>query len=209
MEKYLDFLDRFKIAIVPLTTLCVFALSISLKDIGYEGSYRIWFDKDSKIIKEYDAFRNTFSGDDSFIISFQDENEIFNPKPIEMILKLTEKFETLEGVQKVNSLTNYQHISSKNDDFRVDDFITDTEDLVEKKEIALEDELLVNNLISKDGTTTLLSVKLSESSGADEDLNIRLMKTIQEILQEEEELTGYKFYLSGAPAITASLVTIS
>ena len=91
-----------------LITLIIGISSIFLKDLSFEGSYRIWFDKDSKIIKNYDLFRTTFSGDDTFIVAFKDENGIFNPKAVQTILELTEAFKNIDGVQKVDSLTNYQ-----------------------------------------------------------------------------------------------------
>ncbi len=209
MDRYIDFLDRQKYKLIILTTLLVAVLSISLKDIAYEGNYRIWFDKDSKIIKDYDNFRNTFSGDDTFIVSFKDEKGIFREKPLKTVLSLTEKFKKIGGVQKVDSLTNYQYISSDEDELNVEDFIYDFQDLQKKKAIALQDSLIVNQLISKDGKTTLLAVRLSAKTGSNEDVNIKVMKELETILNEEKKRSGYEFFISGAPAITASLVTIS
>jgi len=209
MRKYINFLDRHKVKLIVLTTLLVALFSISLKDLAYEGNYRIWFDKESNIIKDYDNFRSTFSGDDTFVVAFEDEKGIFNPKAIDTILQLTDEFQKFDGVQKVNSLTNYQYISSENDDIFVEDFIHDTKELESKKSLALKDNLIVNQLISKDGKTAIIAIKLVSSLGADEEVNIHVMQKLQTTIHRYEQLTGYKFYLSGTPAITASLVTIS
>jgi len=209
MNKYLDFLDKTKYQMLFWFTIFVAVFSLSLKDLAFEGSYRIWFDKDSSIIKEYDLFRSTFSGDDTFVVAFRDEKGIFNPKAVETVLGLTHEFEQLKGVQKVDSLTNYQYISSEEDDIIVEDFIYEIKDLQMKKEIAIEDNLIVNQLISKDAKTTMLAVRLATLVGAEEALNIKLMKKIESITKEYQKKTGYKFHISGIPAITASLVTIS
>jgi predicted RND superfamily exporter protein len=209
MQHYIDFLDKYKYKIIIFITLLTALLSLSLKNLSYEGNYRIWFDEDSKIIKEYDAFRNTFSGDDTFVIAFEDKHDIFKPKAISVILELTKEFQKIEGVQKVDSLTNYQYISSEEDDIIVEDFIYDTKGLGEKKELALKDPLILNQLISSDGKTTMIAVRLSSAVGTDEEVNIHVMQQIESILQKAEARTGYQFYLSGTPAITASLVTIS
>lgn len=209
MDRYINFLDRFKYTILIGSTLIVAFFSIALKDMAFEGNYRIWFDKDSYIMKSYDKFRSTFSGDDTFIVSFKDESGIFNKKAIETILALTKEFKKIDGVQKVDSLTNYQYISSENEDLIIEDFFYEAKGFEEKKQIALKDKLILNQLISKDGKTTLLALRLVSSLGADEKLNIKVMDTLEKITKRYEKDRGYKFYISGAPAITASLVNIS
>ena len=209
MQKYIDFLDRFKYIIIVGITLLVALLSLSLKNLAYEGSYKIWFDKDSHIMKNYEAFRSRFSGDDSFIVAFKDEQGIFTPKAVDTILRLTKEFKKIEGVRKVDSLSNYQYISSEDDDIIVEDFLYGDEDLREKKKIALSDNLILNQLISKDGKTTMIALSLSEKSGSDEAVNIAVFKKIQTLLKNASIKSGYRFYLTGVPAVTASLVTIS
>ncbi len=202
-------MDRNKYRLIGVVTVITLLLSLSLKHIAYEGNYRIWFDVDSKIITSYDTFRDTFGGDDTFVVAFEDKEGIFHPKAVETILNLTSVFAKIKGVQKVNSLTNYQYISSEEDDIVIEDFMEDTVDLPSKRALALHDPLIVNHLISQGGKTTLISVKLSTFQGSDEAVNIAVMKKLQQILKQIQKETGYHFYLSGVPAITASLVTVS
>ena len=209
MDNYIKFLENQKYKIIIIITLFVALLSISLKDLAYEGSYKIWFDEDSKIMKDYDNFRTTFSGDDTFVVAFKDENGIFTDKAIATILELTQKFSMLDGVRRVESLSNYQYISAIDDDIIIEDFIYDSEGLESKKALALKDKLILNQLISQDAKTTMLAIRLSPESGADEEVNISVMQKIEVILKDMQEKTAYKFHLTGAPAITASLVTIS
>jgi hypothetical protein len=209
MRRYINFLEKYKIHLMLLITVIVALLSISLKDLAFEGSYRIWFDKDSKIIKDYDQFRSTFSGDDTFIVAFEDKNGIFTEKAVNTILELTQEFKMLDGVRKVDSLTNYQYISSEDDDVMVEDFLFDTKNLEEKKSLALKDKLILHQLINKDATATLIAIKLASSVGADEEVNIYVMNALQKSVENYEAKTGYRFYISGGSAITASLVTIA
>jgi len=209
MKQYIEFLDQYKIKLMVLIILLVALLSISLKDLAFEGSYRIWFDKDSKIIKEYDKFRDTFSGDDTFVVAFEDKEGIFREKPINTILKLTQEFKMLDGVRKVDSLANYQYISSEDDDIMIEDFLYEAKNLKEKRTLALKDKLILHQLINDDATATMIAIKLASSVGADEEVNIYVMGELEKILAKYEKETGYKFYLSGGSAITASLVTIA
>ena len=209
MQTYINFLDKHKYKIIIFTTLVVALLSISLKNLAFEGSYRIWFDKDSSIIKNYDDFRDTFSGDDTFIVAFKDGNGIFNKKAVDVILDLTHRFKQLNGVRKVDSLSNYQYISSEDDDIMIEDFLYGDDNLVQKRTIALKDELILNQLISNDAKTTMIAISLNSTIGGDEDINIYLFDKLQDILKSYSQETGYKFYITGSPAITASLVSIA
>ena len=209
MQKYIKFLDKFKYPIIMSVTIIVALLSLSLKNLAFEGSYKIWFDKDSKIIKDYETFRSRFSGDDTFIVAFKDDQGIFTQKAVTTILQLTEEFKKIEGVQKVDSLSNYQYISSKDDEIIVEDFLYGDEDLSQKRQLALKDNLILNQLISKDAKTTMIALSLNENIGSDEAVNITVFSQLQSLLKEEANHSGYKFYLTGIPAVTASLVTIS
>ena len=209
MHNYINFLDKQKYKIIILTTMLVALLSISLKDISFEGSYRIWFDKDSHIIKNYDKFRSDFSGDDTFIVAFEDKNTIFNKKALQAIINLTDEFEMIDGVEEVNSLTNYQYMQDINDDFTINNFVEDFNNLEEKKAIATTDSLIVNQLINAKGDVTAIAVKLSEETGSNEEVNIYVQNQLVDITNKYTKKTGYHFYVTGAPCITASLVQIS
>ena len=209
MQKYINFIDRFKYLIIIGSTIIVALLSLSLQNLAFEGSYKIWFDKDSKIIKDYESFRSRFSGDDTFIVAFKDEHGIFTQKAVRTILRLTKEFKKIEGVRKVDSLSNYQYISSEDDDIIVEDFLYGDENLTRKRELALKDKLILNQLVSKDAKTTMIAIALSEKIGSDEAVNIAVFNKLQKLLKEETKRSGYKFYLTGIPAVTASLVTVS
>ena len=209
MQKYINFIDKFKYLIIISITIIVALLSLSLKNLAFEGSYKIWFDKDSKIIKDYEAFRSRFSGDDTFIVAFKDEHGIFTEKAVKTILRLTNEFQKIDGVRKVDSLSNYQYISSGDDDIVVEDFLYGDENLRHKRELALKDNLILNQLISKNGKTTMIAVSLSKKVGSNEAVNITVFNKLQKLIKQEAKRSGYKFYISGVPAVTASLVTVS
>ena len=209
MQAYVNFLHKHKYKLIIAITFVVALLSISLTKIAYEGSYKIWFDPNSKQMKSYEKFRTTFSGDDRFAVAFEDKNGIFTPKAISMVLDLTKQLNKIDGVQKIDSLANYQHISANEDDIIIEDFLYNSEKIDTKKKLALKDKLILNQLISKDGSTTMLSVKLSSRVSADEEVNIYVMKEIQNVLAKASSKSGYRFYITGVPAVTASLVNIS
>jgi len=204
--------------IVFLIPLLVIFLASSLKHLEIDGSYRIWFEEDSKILTEYDKFREEFSNDDGITIVFKDENGIFNKKALQSIQRLTEALWEMPHIDRVDSITNYQHVhAEKNrpDDVLVDDFIV--EDLSEvnaayfanRKEVATHDTIIVDSFISKDGTTTMIFARLEAEANEHGDISTEMMGYLTPLIEAETNKTGYKYWLNGGPPMTQAFIDIA
>jgi hydrophobe/amphiphile efflux-3 (HAE3) family protein len=217
MEKYINFIQKFRWVIAIIIPLFVLLLASNLKNLSFEGSYRIWFGEDSKILNNYDDFRNIFGNDDGIVITFKDESGIFHEKALSSIQRLTDKLWETKYVTRVDSITSYQHVHADieyPDEIIVEDFIQNIDSESQKyfddrKNIALKDPQIVNSLISKDGTTTMIVARLIAKAGENEDISFELMGYINDIIKDEVEKTGYKYWVSGGAAITTSFVTIA
>ncbi len=218
MKNYINFLYKFRWAIVFLVPIVVIMLASNLKHLEIDGSYRIWFEKDSKILKEYDAFREEFSNDDGIVIVFQDKKGIFNKKALGSIQRLTEALWEMPHIDRVDSITNYQHVHSeadKPDDVLVDDFIV--EDLSEvnasylqnRKEVATHDSIITDSFISKDGTTTIIFARLEPNANENGDISSEMMGYLTPLIDAETNATGDKYWLNGGPPMTQAFVDIA
>ncbi|HIP46846.1 MAG TPA: hypothetical protein EYG95_04740, partial [Campylobacterales bacterium] len=216
MKKYIDFLDKFKWVVAIGIPLIVFALATNLKHLEMDGSYRIWFGENSKTLRDYDNFRKTFGNDDAVIISFKDEDGIFNKKALQSIDNITQALWRTKYIARVDSITNYQYVHSnpeEPDDVIVEDFIQDIETRDEayfsdRKAIAVNDSLIVDGFISRDGTTTMISARLTPKVNDDSDKSGEIMKLVNEILAPEIARTGYKYHLNGGPPLNQAFVQI-
>jgi len=218
VKRYIDFLYKFRWAIVVIVPLIVLLLASSLKHLEIDGSYRIWFEKDSQTLIDYDNFRNEFSNDDGIVIVFKDENGIFNKKALGSIQRITEALWEMPHIDRVDSITNYQHVHSeadKPDDVLVDDFIVEDLSeatptyLEERKKIATHDSIIVDRFISKDATTTMIFARLEANANEDGDISAEMMGYLKKIIDPEEAKTGYKFWLNGGPPMTQAFVEIA
>lgn len=216
MKQYIEFLQKFKWLIAIGIPLLVLALSSNLKHLEIDGSYRIWFGEESKILKDYDDFRRTFGNDDAVIISFKDEKGIFTKKALQSIDNITQALWQMKYVARVDSITNYQYVHAdpeEPDDVIVEDFVQDipnatAEYLKNRKEIATNDPLVVDGFISKDGTTTMISARLVPKVNDVTDKSDEIMKLVHEILAPEIAHTGYKYWINGGPPLNQSFVEI-
>jgi len=218
MKSYIDFLQKFKWAIVIIVPLIVFGLATNLKHLEIDGSYRIWFEKDSKILTDYDVFRSEFSNDDGVTIVFKDENGIFNKKALASIQRITEALWEMPHIERVDSITNYQHVHAEVDkpnDVLVDDFIM--EDLSEasevylkqRQQIATSDSIIVDSFLSKDGKTTMIFARLEPEANEGNDISAEVLKDVHAIIDPEAQRTGYKYWLNGGPPMTQAFVDIA
>ena len=216
MKNYIKFLQRFRWFIVFGVPLIVLLLASSLKHVEMDGSYRIWFGEKSKTLTDYDNFRKTFGNDDGVVIVFKDENGIFSKKALASIDRITEALWKTKYIARVDSLTNYQYVHAnpkEPDDIVVEDFIQNinkaTPDyLEERKHIATTDPLVVDSFISKDGTTTMISARLTPKVNDESDKSLEIMGLIDKILAPEIEKTGYKYWVNGGPALNKAFMVI-
>jgi len=96
----------------------------------------------------------------------------------------------------------------------VEDFIeepssyTDKE-LLEKRAIALTQDLIVNKMISEDGKTTMIVGRMTPKAGDDPAVSFKLRDAALKIIQPEALKYGYKFYLNGGPIINTAFIEIA
>jgi predicted RND superfamily exporter protein len=218
IEKYTERVIKLRWFIVIAVPIIVFAMvAAGSKNFGFEGSYRIWFGEESEYLRNYDNFKATFGTDEIVLITFKDEGGIFNKKALGTIQRITEKLWQTKYVARVDSITNYQYVHASKedpDDILVDDFIEEAEELNQnelkaKERIATTDVQTKNLVISEDGKTAVILVRLVPLPDEATGMYFEIRRLVEEIVENETNRTGYKFYLTGAPIIRTEFVSIA
>ena len=215
MDRFVDFIIRFRWYIAIVIPLITVMFASQLKYLEFEGSYRIWFGEASPILKDYDNFRAVFGNDDAITISFKDENGIFNPKALHVIDSITQKLWETKYIARVDSLTNYQYIHADKaypDEVIVEDFIEDVDaldskQLQEKKTIALGEEMIVGRIISADAKTTMIVARMTPKAGDNPEVSKILKKAAEAIVAGYSD-SGYEFHLGGGPILNMSFIDL-
>ena len=216
MQSYISFIDRFKWLFAFGVPLIVFMLASNLKHLEMDGSYRIWFAESSKTLADYDNFRATFGNDDAVTILLKNEKGVFNKKTLQSIDNITQALWQMKYIARVDSITNYQYVHAgvdNPDDIIVEDFIQDIQKrdknyFNNRKNIAINDPLLVDGFISKDGTTTLITARLTPKVNDIEDKSIEIIQMVKAILKPEIQRTGYQYWINGGPAINSAFIEL-
>jgi len=217
MKKFVDSIIKFRWVIAIIIPLFTIMMSSSLKNLEFEGSYRIWFGEESKILKDYDNFRAIFGNDDAITITFRNEDGIFTKEALTSIENITNKLWETEYIARVDSITNYQYVHADEeypDEILVENFIEEIEgysesDLEKKRAIALTQDLIVDKMISRDAKTTMIVGRMTPKAGDDPSVSFKLRDAVVAIIAPEIEKNGYKFYLNGGPIINTSFIEIA
>jgi len=217
MQKFINLVIKFRWLIVILIPTIALIMAMQLKDLAFEGSYRIWFAKDSKILKDYDNFRSVFGNDQAITVTFKNENGVFNKESLGVISRITEKFWETQYIARVDSLTNYQYVHTSiedPDDVIVEDFIDEidslsTQDLEDKKNIILKEDAIVGRLISKDAKTTTIVARLAPNAGEGPEVSLKLKALTEAIIDPEIKKYGIDFQLNGGPIVNSSFIEIA
>ncbi len=215
MQKFVNFIIRFRWFIAIFIPLMTFIFASQLKHLEFEGSYRIWFGKESSILKNYDTFRAVFGNDDGITVIFRDEEGVFNKKALHVIERITQKLWETKDIARVDSLTNYQYVHADKeypDEVIVEDFIEDvdalsSEQLKQKREAILGEKIILGRIISEDLKTTMIMARMTPKAGDDPMVSARLKKAVEDIVAQESA-NGYRFYLVGGPILNMAFIDL-
>ena len=215
MNKFVESIIKFRWVIAILIPLMTFGIASQLKDLEFEGSYRIWFDEDSKTLKDYDNFRTIFGNDDAVTIIFRDEDGVMNPKALHVIDNITQKLWTTKYIARADSLTNFQYVHTDPeypDEILVEDFIDDidamsADDFAEKARVIQGEDTAVHRLISEDGKTTMIVGRMTPKAGDDPEVAANLKASV-EAMVAAEKASGYDFRLGGGPILNMAFIDL-
>ncbi len=160
-----------------LSILFVIGAGYGAQNLKFNDSYKAFFAEDDPSLVGYEKVQAIFSKTDNVSFYLVPKNgNVFTPEVLSAIKELTNEAWQIPHSSRVDSLTNFQHSWSEEDDLTVEDLLPDYQELTPQviakaKQIALNEPLLVHKLISKEGHVSVVNVTVN-FSGADEQAQI-------------------------------------
>ncbi len=138
-----------------------------IRDLGFASEYRIFFGERNPQLAAFETLQRIYSKDDnvSFVLR-PASGDVFSPGMLAAIGALTEASWRIPYATRVDSLTNFQHSFAAGDDLTVRDLVwnldaLDPAAIAAIREVALFEPLLVDRVVSPDGTTTSVNITLT------------------------------------------------
>ena len=170
-ERLFRFVLDHPIWVILLTVLFVLGSAYGAKNLVFKSDYRVFFSEENPQLTAFESMQKIYSKSDNvaFILSPKD-GDVFTPKTLKAIQALTTESWQVPFSTRVDSITNFQHSWSEEDDMFVEDLVLDADTLTDAdmprlKEIAINEPLLVHKIISPQAHVTVVNVTTRSQSG--------------------------------------------
>jgi len=202
-ESIANMLVRWRWVLMLISLLLVGGLLAGGKYISFAMDYEIWFSDDNPELKDLKALEATYSKSDNVIILIEPDNgDVFTKKTLSHIEWLTSQSWKIPYSTRVDSLSNFQYTYAEGDDLIVEDLVenaasyTDAK-ILSRKQIALNEPRLRNNLISESGNVTAVNITVNIPPTALQGTPEVIKYTRDLIAQLKKKDTSLKIYLTG------------
>lgn len=159
-----NFVTRHPWWVILFTLLLVGGLAAGVDRLTFKSDYRVYFSEENPQLQAFEAIQNEYNKSDNvlFVVESRDV-DVFTPRVLQAIQLLTEKAWQIPYSNRVDSITNFQHTVAEGDELVVADLVSDAQNLSAEqiraiRNVALNEPLLVNRLVSKTGHVTGVNV---------------------------------------------------
>ncbi len=214
ISKYLNFIHNHTKKIMATSLVLVIALSIGLIHFNSKNDVRIWFEEDDPKLNSLNFLEKTFGNDETLVIVVElpeDKNgDLFTPQRMKVIQEVTQAAWQIPQVIRVESLSNYNYVTSKEDEIIVEPLIGDNlqnDFLTKRKTIATEDQTIKGYLVDKEARLALIFAHLVSSHV--QTLKYREIISHARNIIKEHQGQELKFYLTGKAALNFAFEEVS
>jgi predicted RND superfamily exporter protein len=137
-----------------------------LRFVTFTTNYRAFLSKENPLRQSFDALQAIYTRNDNILFALRpNDGTVFTPAVLAAVRELTDAGWRVPYSTRVDSITNFQHTYAEGDDLTVEDLVPDPDqqsaaDLARIRTVAFAEPLLINRLISTDGSTTGVNVTL-------------------------------------------------
>ena len=166
IQRYISFVITHPWRIFIMTLLVVMSAGSGGRFIEFTNDYRVFFSEENPELQAFEEMQNIYTKTDNVLFVIAPEgNNVFNSSTLNMIAELTELSWQIPYSTRVDSITNFQHTVAKEDDLLVGNLVDrratlSLNDISYVREVALNEPLLVNRLVSASGHVTGVNVTI-------------------------------------------------
>lgn len=199
-RKIAQFIDHFRWPVLLAVAVSLIILGHAALRLKVDPSIESLFIKKSPEYKYYQEYREKY-GSDQMIAVAMATDDLFREENFKVLRQVTAGIQSYPQVERVISLANAMAIRHKflgvKTELAVGKVLEGDETLEEIKPEILQNELYLNNIVSKDGKIANILVYL-KTADKDPAANGVFIEELKSYL-EDFERPGLKFYMAGAP----------
>jgi predicted RND superfamily exporter protein len=163
-DKLYNFIDKYPFWVILVSITFMAITGIGAGSLEFKNDYRVFFSEDNPQLTSFESMQNVYNKSDnvSFVVVPKSGN-VFTAEHLAALKALTKASWQVPYSTRVDSVTNFQYTYAEGDDMIVEDLVMSTTNLSIKKlqkikQIAINEPLLVNKLISPSGHVSVVNV---------------------------------------------------
>ena len=163
-ERWFDWVCHHHYRTLIVCVLVVGSLASQLPTLRLDASAEAFLDEDNPGLLIYDEFREQFGRDDRIVVAIQGVS-VFDRKFLERLRSFHQDLEEeLPYIEEVESLLNARSVYGTEDELIIEDLFEEwpgtKEDLKRIEDMARQNPMYENVMLSEDGTFTMITSKL-------------------------------------------------
>ena len=163
-ERWFDWVCHHHYRTLIVCVLVVGSLASQLPTLRLDASAEAFLDEDNPGLLIYDEFREQFGRDDRIVVAIQGVS-VFDRKFLERLRSFHQDLEEeLPYIEEVESLLNARSVYGTEDELIIEDLFEEwpgtKEDLKRIEDMARQNPMYENVMLSEDGTFTMITIKL-------------------------------------------------
>lgn len=216
VKRWSNWLVQYRNWIALATVVVLLFAASGLRTLTFTNDYRVFFSSDNPQLKAFELLEKTYTKVDNVLIALSPrDGKVFTRETLTAVKRLTDEAWKLPYAIRADSITNFQHTAARGDDLVVQDLVRDPQNLTpaglsSAREIATNEPLLVNRLISPKADITAVNVTV-QLPGKDSLTEVPAVAGAARALAKniEESFPGMKTHLTGMIMINNAFVEAS
>ena len=190
--------------LIVSTLIAVLLTASGMRFLTFENDLRVFFSEKNPQLQAFEALENTYNKlDNVYIIIAPKDKNVFTKVTLAAIEELSEACWQIPYSSRVDSITNFQHTYSENDDLIVEDMVfeapsMDDAEIDRIREIALSEPRIVNFNLSAEGHVTGININILPPGKSMNEVQVvtdYARKLVDEFRQKYPDID---FYLTGS-----------
>jgi predicted RND superfamily exporter protein len=150
--------------VLLISIILVFGTAFGAKNLVFKGDYKVFFSEANPELTAFESIQDVYSKSDNVAFILEPKNgDIFTKENLAAVYWLTSESWQVPYSTRVDSISNFQHTIAEEDDLIVEDLVLDPDTLTDAdmprlKEIAVNDPLLLNKIVSQTGHVSIVNV---------------------------------------------------
>lgn len=150
--------------VLLISIILVLSTAYGAKNLIFKGDYKVFFSEGNPQLTAFESVQEIYSKSDNVAFILEPKNgDIFTKENLAAVYWLTTESWQVPYSTRVDSISNFQYTIAEEDDLIVEDLVLNPDnltaaDMPRLKEIATNDPLLLNKIVSKSGHVSIVNV---------------------------------------------------